>query len=394
MEIVCPASEDRAWGRVKRFSRRSKKSRPGLPFPHGFGLLRRVIDTNEALAGLIATLQGTDWVAMDTEADSLHSYPERLCLIQISTASADALIDPLAGLDLAPLWRFLHQHELILHGADYDLRLLRKGHQFQPARLFDTMIAARLLGYERFGLSDLVERHLGVRLEKGPQKMDWGRRPLTDRMRTYASNDTKHLRPLEMMLKEQLSAKGRLAWAEESCQRLIEDTSRERAVDPDHIWRLKGSDRLPLRAACLLKELWHWREAEALRANRPPYFVLSHETLVQLAARAAQRGRVDGLIPVRITGRRRSTLMSTLRHALALPPEAYPSPPRRTGQRMTGREQTRVKQLRTVRDQRAQELALDPSLIASRADLLLLARDETAGVASLMRWQAALLGLT
>jgi ribonuclease D len=138
-----------------------------------------VIDSDGKLAEFLPVLRAADWVALDTEADSLHAYPEKLCLLQISTAAGDALIDPLSRIDLNPLWTELQRHRLILHGADYDLRLLRKNHSFVPNRIFDTMLASRLLGEREFGLGSLLQRHLGVTLEKGSQKADWSRRPLT-----------------------------------------------------------------------------------------------------------------------------------------------------------------------------------------------------------------------
>src|SRR5438105_10556585 len=179
----------------------------------------------------------TTWVAVDTEADSLHAYPEKVCLIQISTASGDELIDPLAQVDLDPLLDALSGHELIMHGADYDLRLLEKHHRFVPSSIFDTMLAARLLGLSQFSLSRLVEHFLGVKLEKGAQKANWALRPLTERMERYAQNDTHYLKPVADELRSQLKAKGRLRWQEESCARLIAESTKERETDMDSVWR-------------------------------------------------------------------------------------------------------------------------------------------------------------
>jgi len=186
----------------------------------------RVIDSEPKLTNYLAVLRSADWVAVDTEADSLHAYPEKVCLIQISTTSSDRLVDPLAGLDLAPLLDALTGHELIMHGADYDLRLLRKHHEFVPSAIFDTMLAARLLGLRQFGLSHLVEKFLGVKLEKGPQKANWAVRPLTERMERYARNDTHYLKSLADRLKPELEAKRRLAFfpdaASEASQVIID----------------------------------------------------------------------------------------------------------------------------------------------------------------------------
>ena len=138
-----------------------------------------VIDSEQKLAAFLPVLRAAPWVAVDTEADSLHAYPEKVCLIQISTVSVDRLVDPLARLNLDPLLDALAGHQLIMHGADYDLRLLRKHHEFVPSAIFDTMLGARLLGLRQFGLGHLVEKFLGVKLEKGPQKANWALRPLT-----------------------------------------------------------------------------------------------------------------------------------------------------------------------------------------------------------------------
>ena len=175
--------------------------------------IARVIDSEQKLAGYLPVLRSANWVAVDTEADSLHAYPEKVCLIQISTVSGDRLVDPLARMDLDPLLEALTGHELIMHGADYDLRLLRKHHEFVPSAIFDTMLAARLLGLRQFGLGHLVEKYLGVKLEKGPQKANWAMRPLTERMERYARNDTHYLKPLADRLKPELEASGRLSLA-------------------------------------------------------------------------------------------------------------------------------------------------------------------------------------
>src|SRR2546427_8652834 len=155
-----------------------------------------------------------------------------------------------------------------MHGADYDLRLLRRHHDFIPSAIFDTMLAARLLGLRQFGLSFLVEQYLQVKLEKGAQKANWALRPLTEKMERYARNDTRYLKPLADRLKPELEAKGRLAWHQESCARLIAECTRERAADMDSVWRVKGSHLLGRPALAILRELWQWRETEAVGANK------------------------------------------------------------------------------------------------------------------------------
>ena len=350
-----------------------------------------MIDSEEKLARWVPKVQTADWVALDTEADSLHAYPEKLCLVQISLPGADGLIDPLAPLDLGPLLDALGGRELILHGADYDLRMLRRTYGFVPKTVFDTMVAARLLGFTEFGLTNLVERLLGVRLEKGPQTADWARRPLTERMIHYARNDSHYLKPLADLLRAQLQEKARLSWQEESCARLIQECARPQPVDPDQVWRVKGADKLDRRGLAVLRELWNWRDSEAVTANRPPYFVVRHEALVALADAAARQRPVSSLLPPRLSARRREGLFAALERAWELPPAQLPHRNRPSGHRPSLAERRRLDLLRQRRDRCAAELGIDPTLIASRATLTALAGDRSTDQADLMKWQRELL---
>ncbi len=350
-----------------------------------------MIDTDAKLALLLPAIQSASWLALDTEADSLHAYPEKVCLIQISTAAGDELIDPLARINLDPLLDALNAHEIIMHGADYDLRLLRKHHEFVPSAIFDTMLAARLLGERQFGLSSLAETCLNVKLDKGSQKADWARRPLTERMETYARNDTHYLKPLSDKLKFELEQKGRLAWHQESCTRLIAESSKPSTPDTDSVWRIKGSHALNRRALAVLRGLWQWREDEAIAANRPPFFILNHEKLVNIAATAAAHRSVDHLLSLRMSPRRRADLSQAIKTALALPADRQPEMVRHKFHRPTESEMHRYRDLENRRNHRALELGIDPTLIASRATLSELARDWNQHAPDLMNWQRELL---
>ena len=170
----------------------------------------------QGLADLIVRLTPLSRIALDTEADSLHSYFEKLCLIQISTEHEDILVDPLAGFSLQPLYEAFVKRQLVLHGADYDLRMLHRGGQFAATDIFDTMIAARLCGYQELGLAALVVKHFGVKLSKASQKANWALRPLSHQMIEYAINDTKYLLPLAQILESELRRLQRLDWFAES----------------------------------------------------------------------------------------------------------------------------------------------------------------------------------
>jgi ribonuclease D len=350
-----------------------------------------VIDTEKKLRAFLPRLRSASWVALDTEADSLHAYPEKLCLIQISTLDSDRLVDPLAAFDLDPLLDALSGHELIMHGSDYDLRLLLKHHQFVPSAIFDTMLAGRLLGDREFGLSHLVLKYLGVKLEKGPQKANWALRPLTERMETYARNDTRHLKPLEDRLKSELRAKDRLAWHQEACARLIEESTRPRSADLDSVWRLKGSHVLGRPALAVLRELWQWRETEAIASNRPPFFIVSHEAMVGIAAAAATRRPVEPFLPRHFSERRRFALKHAIAKGLNIGVDAQPHPIEHVQYRPSESERRRFQEFQKRRDAKAMELGIDPTLIASRAALSELARGVDGHADKLMRWQRELL---
>src|SRR5436190_2973488 len=171
-----------------------------------------MIQTDSQLADLLRRLEPHDRIAVDTEADSLHCYYEKLCLIQLSFGGNDYLIDPLAGLDLTSLAEALSQKEIVLQGADFDLRLLRRNINFVANRIFDTVIAARLLGIREFSLSALVSRFFGTVLTKGSQKANWAQRPLPQHMAEYAMNDTRYLLPLAQKLETDLRERGRYEW--------------------------------------------------------------------------------------------------------------------------------------------------------------------------------------
>ena len=350
-----------------------------------------MIDTEEKLAEFLPELRAASWVSLDTEADSLHAYPEKVCLIQISLAGSDSLVDPLAGVKLDPLLDALNAHELIMHGADYDLRLLEKHHEFIPSSIFDTMLAGRLLGEKQFGLSALVEKFLGVKLDKGSQKANWAQRPLTERMEKYARADTHHLKALSDKLRAELAAKKRLAWHQEFCARLIENCTKPQIIDLDLMWRVKGSSRLSRPALAILRALWRWREREAVNANRPPFFILNHEKLVDIAVIVAADRPVEALLPPHMSPRRRTALLEAVKAGQAVPPEAQPEVLRHQFSRPSEAEFRRYHALEKIRDAHAHELGIDASLIASRPVLGDLARDWDNHAPQLMNWQRELL---
>ncbi|MBX3733395.1 MAG: HRDC domain-containing protein [Verrucomicrobiae bacterium] len=350
-----------------------------------------MIATAAELQDFAARVHAAPWVAVDTEADSLHAYPEKLCLLQVAIPGEEQLVDPLADLHLEPLWEAFDRHELILHAADYDLHLMFTGHHFQPTSVFDTMWAARLLGESRFGLNDVLSKYLGLTLEKGSQKANWGRRPLTEKMVHYALNDVRHLNPLTEHLRSRLSELGRLDWHRQICRRIIEVAARPNEADPDEVWRIKGHDKLSETGLAVLRALWHWRERDALRTGRPPFFILKHEALSQIAEQAATGGIKAVRLPAYLTPRRRQGVVAAIREGLAVPPGERPQHHRIATRRMTRRELDYSDELRDLRDRRAKELELDPTIIAAKGTLLALARTDSTEWERLLPWQLEIL---
>ena len=353
-----------------------------------------MIDSESQLDIFANKIRGAKWLAIDTEADSLHSYPEKLCLMQIAIPDQVELVDTLCGVDLVPMWDAMGSRELIMHGADYDLRLLKSGHDFVPDRIFDTMTAARLIGREKFGLGDLVSDYVGVSLEKSSQKANWAKRPLTPKMMEYALDDARYLQPLAEKLSAELKNKGRDEWHRQECAQLIIENTNLPAPDLDQVWRIKGSNRLSPDALSVLRELWHWREGEAKRLNRPPFFILAHDRLIDLASTSAEGGDYLHMLPRRISPRRRDGIIDAIRRGCSEPSVNHPQPIKAPSRRnVTNKQKCRFSELQARRDKHAGELGIDPTLIASRATLMTLALDGNDGIANLLNWQRDLLAV-
>jgi len=371
---------------------------PAAPKPsQGGSLQSALIATDARLTELVKNIDVADRVALDTEADSLHSYREKLCLLQISVPAAvsargynDFIVDPLAGLDLEPLRQALEPREIVLHGADYDLRMLQRGLNFTAHTIFDTLIAARLLGIREFSLAALVKRYFGLELPKGSQKANWAKRPLPARMAEYAINDVHYLLALAEKLEAELDACERRDWLCQSCRRAIEQAAVARARKQDEFWRVRGSGLIHGRPAAVLRELWQWREREAEMADRPPFHILQNENLLNAAVSVA-----SGSVPdyKHFSPRRRQAFREAARLGLAVPESDWPVLSRRFGTRPTAEMVRRTEELRQRRDKSAKELGMESSFIAPRGTLEAIAADHARAASLLVPWQRELLGI-
>ncbi len=305
-------------------------------------------------------------VALDVEGDSFYRYGERLCLVQVAYAGRIRVHDPL-GQDLSAFFRELEQRALVLHGSDFDLRLLHARYGFAPRRVFDTMLAARFLNIPRFGLSDLYEKYFGIVLEKKHQRADWCRRPLPEELLEYARQDVARLEELADRLREELAALKRLPWHEEECELVLSRTIRSLSRPPDpEAWRVKGSGSLTRREQAFLRELAPARDRVARELDRALFRVFSAEDLVQLARLAAQEPSTAlRRFPRALPGYLLREYGEAIRRAESLPESDYPAPPPK-GHRLDPRLEKRVRHLAEKKEQAARALNLDPGFLCSR----------------------------
>lgn len=365
----------------------------------------RLVANDGSLARLVEALAAhpRDAVALDTEADSFHHYYEKVCLLQLAFGGRAWLVDPLAGLELAPLLAALAPRTLLLHGADYDLRLLSRGYGFRPREIFDTMLAAQLLGLAEIGLAALLASRLGVSLDKSSQRADWSRRPLAPQLLAYAAADVLHLHALVASLGADLAAKGRLAWHAEECARLVAQDLAPAPADPDGDWRVKGSNALSAKERAFLRELWLTREERARALDLPPFRVLHNEALLAVVRRAAGGEHdVGKLFPRGLPPAFADRVREALEKSRALPPSAWPPARRGAVVRPEPELEKAVHALKVRRDAAAKALAVDPGVLASRATLVDAARaslaagrklsaDDLVAATGMSRWRAALL---
>jgi ribonuclease D len=355
----------------------------------------RLIQEPAALEAALFRLHGAERLALDTEFMRERTYHPQLCLVQIATETDCCLIDPLAGLDLAPLYELLLDRSRlkILHAARQDLEVLLNAGGAVPGPLFDTQVAAALLGFApQVGYAELVARQLGHSIDKGQTRTDWSKRPLTPAQLAYAADDVRHLLTLQTDLQAALTAKGRAQWMVEETAAL-EDPSLYR-TDPAAAWRrLKGLSRLAPTEQAVARALAEWRERRALEADRPRGWILADESLYAMATRAPDSlpalENIPALAPsvVRKRGDELLQLISAAQVDDGVEPMA---PPRRP----TSEELARASALMQVVRDTATALGLGAEILATRRDVESLAfGSATVETSPLLRgWRGEVLG--
>ena len=362
----------------------------------------RYLDSDDAVGKFLDGIRGTPLLALDTEGASFHRFIDRVYLLQLSTRSAHAIIDPLPIAPPVALGALLEdpQVEVVFHDADYDLRLLYQDYGWQVRHIFDTRVAAQLLGVKSFGLAALLEQHFGVKLDKKHQRADWSMRPLPQGMLDYAAQDTMHLLQLRDVLKEQLERKERWSWAREEFDRL-EGTRWAPEDAGQAFFRIKGARDLTRRELAVLREVTVWRDATAHALDRSTFRVVANDVLLEIArlqpssvkALAAIKGMPRGMLD-----RGSGDMLEAVARGMAVPEAQLPRFPKSARWEKDPEFDNKVGKLKAVRDDVAQRLELDPGVLGSRERLEAVARivpqsvAELSVIPELRRWQIAELG--
>jgi ribonuclease D len=360
------------------------------------------LDTPQSVSRWLSTISGSKLVALDTEGASFHRFVDRIYLLQISTRERSAVIDPLPIGSPAELGALIEDPsvEIVFHDADYDLRLLHQDYGWQVRNVFDTRVAAQLLGIKAFGLAALLDQFFGVKLDKKHQRADWSMRPLTRDMLDYAAQDTIYLPSLRDELKAQLEKKGRWSWAREEFTRL-EATRWPSDDDANAFLKMKGARDLSRRELALLKELVAWRNGVAAEQDKATFRIMGNEPLFEIAKLQprdkAALSSIKGM-PRGILETRSRELLDAIARGVAVPENDLPKYPRGPRWDRDPDFDTRVSAIKTARDAIAARLDMDTGVLFPREKMEAVARANPASIEDLekmpelRRWQVEVLG--
>ena len=348
-----------------------------------------LVNNQRLFAQMLNHLQTQPRIALDTESESLFRYTPKVCLIQLSVPSEpenphpaqvmDYLVDPLRLDDLAPLGALFANPacEVIMHAAENDMLTLQRDFGFRFARVFDTQLAARILGWPRVGLAALLEEHFGAISNKQMQRTNWGQRPLTPQQVAYAQMDTHYLPALRAKQIEQLQANGHWVEAEEAFSLLVRNNKELRPLNERSFWQMSGTRDVPRDQLAVLQALWEWREDEAHRLDRPPFKVMGDDTLMQLATRqprtTSELRQINGVGEVTFS-RYGQTLLAVLAEGKRRPVPAFPAATLRPEQMLDVAARARYDALRAWRTSTAEARSVAPEIIFTNSTLLELAQ--------------------
>jgi ribonuclease D len=359
----------------------------------------------------LVSLERADRLAVDTESDSFHRYFEKVCLIQVSTETEDFVYDPLID-GLSPRFRSILDggtRELVLHGADNDVRALKQSFGLALGPLFDTLSAAQILGLPNIGLKALLESELGIVVDKGEQRSDWARRPLSAQQLAYARQDTADLLALRDLLEARLRTAGRLSWHEEECRALREREPTTKTFRADGWQQIKGASTLDSKAKALLEALYVWRDEEARKADRPAFRIVNNEPLLRMAkaigsmeSTAFHRAELLGMLPRNLDRRSLWTALEPVVEQIKSGAPLKPSSNGKTTRTLEDRPDPETRrltsELRAARDRAAKSLGVDPGFLISSRHLERIAKTRPNDLDALSRetglsaWRLELLG--
>jgi len=363
-------------------------SSPALPPPI-------LVADEDSLGRLVRDLAAHPVVAVDTESNSLHAYRERVCLIQFSTPAGDYILDPIRLPVLSPLAPFFANpdQQKVFHAAEYDIICLRRDYQFEFVNIFDTMSAARTLGWPQVGLAAILDTRFGVTMNKTHQRADWKRRPLTPEQLDYARLDTHYLAALRDLQLQALTESGHWHEAHEEFERLarLRSDPDNAGPDPAAFWRVKGARELTPAQAAVLQALHAFREQQAERQDRPPFKVMGEATLMELTRRVPRRAEdlqgVPGMSPDQVR-RYAHGILDAIEQGLNASPARAPQVAREPDA-----VQDRYDRLHMWRKNRAKARGVESDVILPRTALWDLARrpprthDELAQIADFGQWR-------
>jgi len=344
-----------------------------------------LVESRSDMERLLDVIDGERRVAVDTEADSFYSYRDKVCLFQVTAGGEDWLVDPLSDIDLEGLGQVLADPDItkVFHDAEYDVLILKREYDFEFRSLFDTRVAAAVLGSSAPGLASVLEGRFGVKLDKSQQRSDWSRRPLSREQIAYARLDTRFLLPLMDEQEEELERRDLLMIVETECRRLEGLEPPPNSPHPNDFVRVKGARTLDAKGASALRELWGMREKLAEKYDRPPFRILGNQALIEIAQRRPRSEkellRVQGVTPkvmTRIGDRIERALDRAQRKG---PLESFPSAPKRDGgPTLDEIEAELADRLKQVRRDFADREGIEAAYLVNRHVLTRLARERPA----------------
>lgn len=369
-----------------------------------------LVYTSKALARMMAHLREQPAIALDTESNSLYSYHSKVCLIQISAPAGggspeyvDFLVDPTRLTELAPLGQLLKEGnvEVVMHAAENDMLLLYRSFGFTFGHVFDTQLAARILGWKQVGLAAILEAKFGIVSDKRMQRTNWGKRPLTAEQIAYAQMDTHYLLPLRDLLIQELQEKDRWEEAQEAFAHLARIDYSQRRAEERTFWHMKSVREVPLDHTGVLEALWQWREDEARRLNRPPFKVVNDAVIIELARRLPDQlsdlATVEGMSEQQLR-RYGNSLLQTVREGLRRPLPAVPESELRLEILLEKPALARYEALRKWRSEQARLRDVSPDIVLTNSMLLTIAQrnpstiDELATVPDMGAWKVRAYG--